>query len=163
GFVPMLLLNHAQRCGAGDNMKFRLRLPARLEVAPPSELRTTSAKLDEEHRRGDRRPEQEHAGPIMKSERSQGADSRQDKGNPFRLDPEKHFDIRKNRGEGNEDTEVNHAGAGHSEPRPEAGQGEEKRGHPEEQSIEDKKSAPANGTSHPAAEREEQVPFNREP
>ena len=99
----------------------------------------------------------------MEGERSQGADSRQDKGNPFCLDPKKHFDIRKNRGEGDEDTEVNHARAGHSEPRPEAGQSKEKRGRPEEQDIEDNKSAAANGTFHLAAECEEHVHFDREP
>jgi hypothetical protein len=161
--VDVLRLDGAARRGSLHHGKFRLWLEARFHAVPPFQVRSAAAQPDERERGGNGGPEDNQTGPIMIRERGQGPNGHQDQRDPFRLNPQQHFDVRKNRSEGDEDAEVKRGGTGEPEPCPETGDGEKERRHPEKQSIKDNERAAAEQPFQFPAEHEKHVHFHREP
>src|SRR5436190_1101846 len=144
-------------------MEFRFRLPRPFEVIPPDKLWPDSAQPDEDNRRSDGCPEYDDGGPIAVCQCGQGAEGRQDKRDPFCLNPQEHFEMRINCSKRDEDSEMQRDGAGHTHSRPKTRYGEKQRRDPQEQAVESKESAAADETLHFAAEEEEHVHFERKP
>src|SRR5262249_18706491 len=133
------------------------------EIGNPRQLRSGSARFDEEERHRNARPKNDQVLPGVRRERAQGSDRGKDHKNPFCWNAQEELDVWIKRDKRGEDGEMHRGRARQSGASAQAPQSQKQRWHQQEQSIKPNVSALANEAFDFAPEEKEHVHFNCQP